>query len=224
MRLPGEPDEYRRARDELLNAEIALRRQTEAVAAMRRELPLGGEVPVDYVFDGDAVVRCGCPSSSRTARTRFFLYSFMFLPRASGRSPTAARSARRSSTRSTVPPARDAAHQLRRRRKGADRAVPRPRAVEGMASRPAAVLVRHHLQPRLRRGRGRRRPASDRHRVPAPRRTDQPLLEQRALRRAARSRPAPASRRLHVAAVGDLRPCSRRPGAEWTPELEYGSG
>ena len=48
---PGESDEYRRARDELLRAEIELRRQTEAVAAQRRKLPLGGAIPTDYAFD-----------------------------------------------------------------------------------------------------------------------------------------------------------------------------
>ena len=46
-RFPGETDEYRRARDELLQAEVELRRNAEAVNAQRRELPLGGEVPAD---------------------------------------------------------------------------------------------------------------------------------------------------------------------------------
>lgn len=51
IRFPGESDEYRRARDELLEAEIDLRRRTEAVAAKRRSLPLGGTVPEDYRFE-----------------------------------------------------------------------------------------------------------------------------------------------------------------------------
>src|SRR6266545_2539933 len=42
IRFPGETEEYRRARDELLEAEIALRRQTEAVAAQLQRLPLDG--------------------------------------------------------------------------------------------------------------------------------------------------------------------------------------
>ena len=50
QRLPGESEDYRQARDELLSAELELRRQTEAVAAKRRELPPGGAVPEDYVF------------------------------------------------------------------------------------------------------------------------------------------------------------------------------
>lgn len=51
VRFPGESAAYRRARDKLLQAEIDLRRQIEAVAAQRRRLPLGGAVPVDYVFE-----------------------------------------------------------------------------------------------------------------------------------------------------------------------------
>jgi predicted dithiol-disulfide oxidoreductase (DUF899 family) len=43
-RFPGESTEDRAARDELLRAEADLRRQIEAVAALRRRLPLGGEV------------------------------------------------------------------------------------------------------------------------------------------------------------------------------------
>jgi len=50
VRFPGESEAYRSARDELLDDEIELRRQVEAVAAKRRDLPLGGEVPEDYVF------------------------------------------------------------------------------------------------------------------------------------------------------------------------------
>jgi predicted dithiol-disulfide oxidoreductase (DUF899 family) len=50
--FPGESVEYRAARDLLLEEEIGLRRAMEAVAARRRELPPGGEVPDDYVFEG----------------------------------------------------------------------------------------------------------------------------------------------------------------------------
>jgi predicted dithiol-disulfide oxidoreductase (DUF899 family) len=53
-RFPGESAAYRAARDELLAAEIELRRKTEEVAALRRKLPPGGAVPEDYVFDGPA--------------------------------------------------------------------------------------------------------------------------------------------------------------------------
>ena len=51
-RFPGEKTAYRKARNKLLKEEIALRRHTEAVAAQRRKLPLGGKAPEDYVFEG----------------------------------------------------------------------------------------------------------------------------------------------------------------------------
>ena len=79
MRFPGESEEYRRARDELLDAEVSLRRQIEAVAAKRRELPLGGEVPVDYAFDGvNGPVRMS--ELFADDKDTLFVYSFMFLP------------------------------------------------------------------------------------------------------------------------------------------------
>ncbi|MFI0468917.1 DUF899 family protein [Saccharopolyspora sp. 5N102] len=50
--FPGESPEYRAARDRLLEREIELRRAMESVAAARRQLPPGGLVPEDYVFQG----------------------------------------------------------------------------------------------------------------------------------------------------------------------------
>ena len=50
--FPGESTEYRAARDRLLEREMELRRAMEAVAAARRELPPGGPIPEDYVFQG----------------------------------------------------------------------------------------------------------------------------------------------------------------------------
>ena len=50
VRFPGESDDYRSARNELLQAEAELREKLEAVAALRRKLPLGGPAK-DYVFD-----------------------------------------------------------------------------------------------------------------------------------------------------------------------------
>ncbi len=44
---PNESREYREARNELLEAEDALRAQVECVAGLRRGLPLGGEVDQD---------------------------------------------------------------------------------------------------------------------------------------------------------------------------------
>jgi len=48
--FPNESKQYRAARKALLEAELGLRRQAEEVAALRRRLPPGGEVPQDYVF------------------------------------------------------------------------------------------------------------------------------------------------------------------------------
>lgn len=51
-RFPGESRAYRAARLALLAEEIDLRRRIERVAAQRRALPPGGDVPQDYVFQG----------------------------------------------------------------------------------------------------------------------------------------------------------------------------
>jgi predicted dithiol-disulfide oxidoreductase (DUF899 family) len=52
-RFPGESTQYRNARNALLAEEIELRRHIERVAALRRALPPGGELPQDYRFDGE---------------------------------------------------------------------------------------------------------------------------------------------------------------------------
>ena len=83
MRFPNENPEYRAARNALLDAEIALRRQTETVADMRRALPPGGEIPEDYVFD-----RIGAnlrPEKVKLSElfgehSTLLLYSYMFGP------------------------------------------------------------------------------------------------------------------------------------------------
>ena len=51
LQYPNESAEYRAARSALLDDEMALRAQIETVAARRRALPPGGEVPEDYVFE-----------------------------------------------------------------------------------------------------------------------------------------------------------------------------
>jgi predicted dithiol-disulfide oxidoreductase (DUF899 family) len=51
LAFPNESAAYRAARNALLAEEIALRRHVEQVAAQRRALPPGGEVPEDYVFE-----------------------------------------------------------------------------------------------------------------------------------------------------------------------------
>jgi predicted dithiol-disulfide oxidoreductase (DUF899 family) len=55
--MPGAADEYRAAREELHRAEVALKNQIETVAAQRRALPPGPEIP-DYQFlEGDKPIR-----------------------------------------------------------------------------------------------------------------------------------------------------------------------
>jgi predicted dithiol-disulfide oxidoreductase (DUF899 family) len=84
MRLtfPDESSEYRVARDRLLGREIELRRAMEAVAAARRELPPGGRVPVDYVFQ--AAGTDGTPIDMRLSelfapgKSSLAIYNFMF--------------------------------------------------------------------------------------------------------------------------------------------------
>ena len=83
LSYPNESAEYRKARNALLDAEIALRAQVEAVADRRRRLPPGGEVPQDYVFE-----RIGANDMPETVRMSelfgphdtLILYSFMFGP------------------------------------------------------------------------------------------------------------------------------------------------
>jgi len=85
VHFPGESDKYRKAREELLKAEIDLRRKIEAVAAQRRKLPIGGVVPLDYVFEEwDASANAARPvrlsELFADGKDTLFLYSFMFIP------------------------------------------------------------------------------------------------------------------------------------------------
>ena len=79
---PGESAEYRAARNRLLEQEIELRRLTEAVAIARRELPPGGAIPQDYVFqelgaDGQPVdVRMS--ELFAPGKNSLLIYTFMF--------------------------------------------------------------------------------------------------------------------------------------------------
>ncbi|HEX4480382.1 MAG TPA: DUF899 family protein [Rudaea sp.] len=52
IQFADESTEYRKARDELLDAEIALRRQMQSVADQRQKLPTGPAIKQDYAFDG----------------------------------------------------------------------------------------------------------------------------------------------------------------------------
>lgn len=83
FRFPNESDAYRRSRDRLLDEEVALREQVEAVARKRRELPLGGRLAQDYVFEesGADGERREVPFAELfSSHDTLLLYSMMFGP------------------------------------------------------------------------------------------------------------------------------------------------
>jgi predicted dithiol-disulfide oxidoreductase (DUF899 family) len=80
VRFPNESAEYRAARDKLLAAEIALRRQIEAVAAERRGLPPGGRIPEDYLFEEGDDARPVKLSALFGDKSVLLLYSYMYGP------------------------------------------------------------------------------------------------------------------------------------------------
>ncbi|NNF68020.1 MAG: DUF899 family protein [Gammaproteobacteria bacterium] len=84
LSFPNESSEYRKARKELLKAEIALRQQIADVAARRSQLPSGGEIPEDYIFQkpGSGGQSEGAALSSlfENGQKNLLVYSFMFSP------------------------------------------------------------------------------------------------------------------------------------------------
>lgn len=70
IRFLNETPECRAVREELLEAERELRRRTAQVAALRRRLPPGGRVPVDYVFDESAGKGGQLPHDERVHEAR----------------------------------------------------------------------------------------------------------------------------------------------------------
>jgi predicted dithiol-disulfide oxidoreductase (DUF899 family) len=83
IRFPGESEEYRQARNRLLEAEIELRRATERVAQQRRALPLGGVVTDDYLFEESGGGQVRFSELFQPGKDTLVVYSFMF-PRWSG--------------------------------------------------------------------------------------------------------------------------------------------
>jgi predicted dithiol-disulfide oxidoreductase (DUF899 family) len=85
LTFPNETPEYRRARNQLLQAEIKLREEIERVAAMRRAVPLGGKVKEDYCFEeiGDkgTVRKVKLSELFASSRNSLFAYSFMYGPK-----------------------------------------------------------------------------------------------------------------------------------------------
>ncbi len=86
--FPGETLAYREARNALLEAERALRRQIETVAAARRALPPGGALKQDYLFEEGAADLDGDETVAETRFSDLFadgkdtliVYSFMYPP------------------------------------------------------------------------------------------------------------------------------------------------
>lgn len=83
LRYPNESRAYREARDLLLKEEQDLVDKVRAVAEKRRNLPLGGELKEDYVFEwaNDGKVGTRVTFSELFAdKNTLLLYSFMFGP------------------------------------------------------------------------------------------------------------------------------------------------
>ena len=214
--LPGESDEYRPRPRTSCSGGDRPAPTVEAVAARRRDAPLGGEVPTDYVFEGWDER----PASARQVRLSelfedgkdtLFLYSFMFDPGPTGPLEVRARVARRSSTRSTARLRTSRSGSTSRCRQGADRAIPCARADARVAPRATALLGGSTYNADYRAedpdgpvpdGDGLRPPDGEIHHTGAA-----------SLARAARGGPAPAARRLPLAALGDPRPDARGRGA-----------
>ena len=82
-RYPNESREYREARDSLLKDEQELIDKTKAVAEKRRDLPLGGELKEDYVFQWANEGKVGESvkfSELFGDKNTLLLYSFMYGP------------------------------------------------------------------------------------------------------------------------------------------------
>src|SRR5687768_1519323 len=89
FRFPNESDEYRVVRNQLLKAELELRRGIEEVAALGRKLPLGGKSSEDFAFETGP----GDLTDEKTVRTvrlselfasgndTLALYNYMFGPK-----------------------------------------------------------------------------------------------------------------------------------------------
>jgi predicted dithiol-disulfide oxidoreductase (DUF899 family) len=84
-RFPNESPEYRAARNALLAREIEVRRLTEQVAELRRQLPPGGAVPEDYRLvgeDGETTL-----SALFGDKDTLAIYSYMFGPQRNATCP-----------------------------------------------------------------------------------------------------------------------------------------
>lgn len=84
-RFPNESNAYRDSRDELLVAEMALRKQYEQVAELRRALPTGGMLKEDYIFEElvqNSIQQSNLSTLFSPGKNSLIIYSFMFAPEA----------------------------------------------------------------------------------------------------------------------------------------------
>ena len=83
-RFPNESEEYRTARDQLLEAEDELLVATTRVAEQRRKLPLGGAIKEEYVFDrigaGGQKEQVHMSELFAPDKNTLFVYGFMYGP------------------------------------------------------------------------------------------------------------------------------------------------
>jgi predicted dithiol-disulfide oxidoreductase (DUF899 family) len=84
-RFPNESAEYRKARNALITEEIELRRAVERVAAQRRALPSGGEIPKDFEFSGEQGI--AHLSELFGDKDTLLVYSMMYGPQRKGPCP-----------------------------------------------------------------------------------------------------------------------------------------
>ena len=79
-KFPNEGSDYRAARDDLLTEELKLRRQAEKVTALRRALPLGGEITKDYIFQNLSGEDIKFSELFSDKSPELFIYNFMYPP------------------------------------------------------------------------------------------------------------------------------------------------
>jgi len=80
---PNESEAYRNVRNELLKAELELRAHIERVAEQRRNLPPGGQLKEDYIFEelvDNKVKIVKLSELFEPGKDTLFLYSFMYAP------------------------------------------------------------------------------------------------------------------------------------------------
>ncbi len=88
IKFPNESDEYRGARNQLLQKEIQLRKSIEEISALRRNLPHGGKLKKNYSFEEGAASFDDFETVKQVRFSELFdenkrslvIYSFMYGP------------------------------------------------------------------------------------------------------------------------------------------------